>query len=88
MVTKLRTVVSIGVCLAISMVVTGCRESDYADTINLNAGDAIARNKAIQTIDPWPRSAFKKRHSTNGQRVVNAYDKYKGATTEKAPKAP
>ena len=84
MVTKLHTILSIVVCLAMSVVVTGCRDHDYADKINLDAGDAIARNKAIQTIDPWPRRAFKKRQVTNGQRVVNGYDQYEGATAEPA----
>ena len=87
MVTKIHTIRSIVVCLAMSVVVTGCRDHDYADTINLDSGDAIASNKAIQTINPWPRTAFKKRHMTNGQRIMNAYEKYEGATA-KTPKEP
>ena len=76
------------VCLATTVFLAGCRDNDFADTIHLDAGDAIARNKAIQTIDPWPRRAFKKRHSTNGQRIERAYDKYQGTATLKAEKAP
>lgn len=82
MVTKFHTILSIVICLAMSVVITGCRGHDYADKINLDTGDAIARNKAIHTINPWPRRAFKKRHVTNGQRVVNAYDKYQETTAE------
>ncbi len=88
MVTRLGTNASVIFCLAITLLISGCRDNDYADTINLSAGDAIARNKAVQTIDPWPRSAFKKHHSTNGQRISRAYDKYQGETSAEAPKKP
>ena len=88
MVTLRQAQLPVVACLATTLLLAGCRGNDYADTIHLDAGDAIARAKAIQTIDPWPRHAFKKRHPTNGQRVQSAYDKYEGTAPPDAPKAP
>lgn len=86
MVTQLRvkSVVAVGIVLSVAL--TGCRDNDYGDTINFNSGDAIARKKAVQTIDPWPRSSFRKHHGTNGERISKAYDKYQGQTKGAAPK--
>ena len=86
MVTDSKTIFSIVICLVVAVLATGCSSSDYADTINLDAGDAIATNKAVQTVDPWAHHAFKKRHPTNGKRIVKAYDKYQEVTA-KTPKA-
>ena len=88
MVIRFRSKAVVVACAVLSVLASGCRDSNYADTINLNAGDAIARNKAVHTIDPWPRSAFRKRHATNGQRITKAYDKYQGQVPAEAPKQP
>jgi hypothetical protein len=63
--------------LAASLAVAGC--TDYLDrrqTISFHAGDAIATNKAVQTIDPWPRLAQRADFDTNGQRIGAAIDRY------------
>ena len=88
MVTMRQAVVAFFACLSLPSLLIGCRDNDHVDTLHLNTGDAIARNKAIQTIDPWPRQAFKRRHATNGQRVIRAYDKYQEATPAKPAKKP
>ena len=67
-------------CLAVICgiaVTPGCRQYvDRVDTVNLGGGDAIAHNKAVHTIDPWPPEAFKKRHHTKSTRVLNATKHY------------
>ncbi len=46
------------------------------DTITLSAGDAVAHNKAIHTIDPWPAYARKAEHTTNGKRIYLGMKRY------------
>jgi hypothetical protein len=38
------------------LVLAGCAKQDFyrTDGLTLGAGDAIARNTALQVIDPWP----------------------------------
>lgn len=72
-----------------SPLLAGCRSStDSVDRLNLSTGDAIARNKAVHTIDPWPNHAFKMYQKTNGQRVLGHYDEYRGERPKVAPKKP
>ncbi len=39
------------------LVLCGCAKQDFyrTDGLTLGAGDAIARNTALQVIDPWPK---------------------------------
>jgi len=46
------------------------------DSITLSAGNAVATNRAIQTIDPWPWYVRDKRIHTNGERMYIAVDCY------------
>jgi len=69
--------------LAVSMLTLGaCQERKYnrymhaRDTITLNAGDAVAHNKAVHTIDPWPASSRNAHHTTDGQRMVLGMQRY------------
>ena len=60
----------------------GCREGQYKrykharDTITLSAGDAVAHNKAVQTINPWPVYARNKHQTTDGKRVLLGMERY------------
>lgn len=38
------------------LVLVGCAKQDFyrTDGLTLGAGDAMARNTALQVIDPWP----------------------------------
>lgn len=64
----------IGLCVAV-LVSSGCRH-DSIDRLTLDAGDAIATNKAVHTIDPWPPRAFRRHQTTNGKRIADAYESY------------
>ena len=53
---------------------------DRSDKIDRDAGDAVARNRAIQTIDPLPAHAFNDRINVDGNRLNCAYTKYKSGS--------
>jgi hypothetical protein len=56
----------------------GCREYfDRRDTLTLEAGDAIAVNKATQTIDRWPRESGRDRWLSDGERARTAAENYR-----------
>ena len=50
------------------------RRSDF---ITLGAGDAVAHNKAVQTINPWPAWASNDRINMDGDRAYIAVRRYK-----------
>jgi hypothetical protein len=47
-----------------------------SDTITLGAGDAVAHNNAVQTIDPWPPWARNDRLNMEGHRAELAIKRY------------
>ena len=49
-------------------------------TVSPTAGNALAANEAIQTVNPWPRYAFERRHSTDAAVGVKAVHNYEGGT--------
>jgi hypothetical protein len=64
----------------------GCAEPDLyfdrRDTISLHAGDAVAANIIVQTVDPWPRVAGNRDIAFNGDRMQAAGERYRtGKTT-------
>lgn len=74
---------TVATAIAGSMVTLGgCREGQYnrymhaRDTITLSAGDAVAHNKAVQTIDPWPVYARKRHQTTDGKRILLGMKRY------------
>jgi len=57
----------------------GCfDEEHYArrDFITNGAGDAVAANQAIQTIDPWPKEAKNTNIQVDGKRLGTAIVRY------------
>jgi hypothetical protein len=83
--------------LASTAMLGGCFDPDHerylrrSDTITLGAGDAVAHNKAVQVIDPWPAWAGYDRIDMDGQRAYLAVKRYQQdkvkepATTELEP---
>jgi hypothetical protein len=64
-------------CLILGLGVAGC--TDYLarrETISFHAGDAVATNKAVQIIDPWPLAAGRTDLETNGQHAAAAMERY------------
>ncbi len=61
-----------------TLYLTGC--GDYLsrrETITSYAGDAVAANKVIHTIDPWPRSAQNTRIPANAERMQRVHERYR-----------
>ncbi len=57
----------------------GCAQLywDRRDAIAFSAGDAIAANEAMETIDPWPAPSGNTNIVTNGQRMQAAAERYR-----------
>jgi hypothetical protein len=60
----------------------GCAQMywDRRDAVALSAGDAIAANEAMQTIDPWPARSSNSNLAFNGQRMQSATERYRTNT--------
>ena len=55
----------------------GCADyANHRDTVTLAAGDAVAANAAIQTIDPWPRGAERTVILADGRRIRVIIDRF------------
>lgn len=74
-----------GVLVALAVVVcalalTACGPgNDYLarrDTIWLGAGEAVAHNRAVHTIDPWPVYAKDTNLSADGKRMLVGVKRY------------
>ncbi|MCG8561369.1 MAG: hypothetical protein MI824_16340 [Hyphomicrobiales bacterium] len=69
----------VGGLLLATATTAGCRDGQYLgrrDTVTFAAGDAIAHNKAIHTVDPWPHYAKDTRHRTDGKRMMIGIGRY------------
>ena len=57
----------------------GCSDIYYdrRDTVALTAGDAVASNIAVHTIDVWPIGAGDQRIVTSGQKAQGAVERYR-----------
>lgn len=64
--------------LSAGLVAAGCDDYlDRRDTMTLGVGDAVAVNKATQTINRWPSSARKDRWLSDGERARAAVSRYR-----------
>ena len=65
--------------LALAAMLGGCADIYYdrRETVTFHAGDAAASNKAIHTIDPWPRVAANRNIETHGERMQRAIERYR-----------
>ena len=81
--TSKKTLLSLA-AVAAAVAVSGCVHDEYferRDTITIGAGDAVARNRAVQTIHPRPRHAYRKRLLHDGTRINNAMESYRDASS-------
>jgi hypothetical protein len=58
------------------------------DTIGYAAGDAIAWNKSVHTIDPWPAASADTTIPVSGRRVAAAIERYENGGAPPAVAAP
>ena len=56
----------------------GCSDIYYdrRETIALGGDDALASNRAIHMVDPWPRHSENRNLAFNGQRSQSAVERY------------
>jgi hypothetical protein len=69
----------LALALAVALVATaaGCTEYvERRETIAAHAGNAVAWNRAVHTVDPWPASAARTDIEVSGRRVVDAIERY------------
>jgi hypothetical protein len=65
------------IAIATAITTTGCQQYfARQDLIESYSGDAVARNLALQTPDPWPHGVYDTDISTNGRRQADAYQAY------------
>ena len=74
----LRLLLSIGVLLATANAATAWDDQyiDRMDKITAGAGNAVAHNKAVQTVDPWPRYVGNNRIRIDGSRIALGFKRY------------
>jgi hypothetical protein len=73
----IKSALGLAVAAAAVLMAAGCTEYlERRETISFHAGDAVAANRAIHTIDPWPPYASNTRLETSGRRVAGAIERY------------
>jgi hypothetical protein len=50
---------------------------DRRDTVSFGAGDAVASNKVVHMVDPWPPRAGDRNIAFDGDRMVLAAERYR-----------
>ena len=70
---------SAGAIVLVAVTLAGCTDLYLArrDTIAIGAGDAVASNRALQTIDPWPAAAADRSYVYNGDKMRGAAERYR-----------
>ncbi len=61
-----------------ALALAGCEHDRYADRrdqVTFGSGDAVAANKAMHIIDPWPRAARTIEHGMSGEQAEAALEK-------------
>lgn len=63
--------------LTLTMACGACSDNlARRDTIAFSAGNAIAANRTIQIIDPYPRRSFQRGQQTDGVKAQQAVRRY------------
>ena len=65
--------------LGFATLLGGCADIYYdrRETVTFYAGDAVASNKVVQMIDPWPRAAANRNIELHGERMQRAAERYR-----------
>ncbi len=72
--------------LVLPMLCAACTDRYLArrDTLTISSGDAVARNAAVQTLDPWPAVAERTDDIVSGQRLQRAVERYRNPSPASA----
>jgi hypothetical protein len=74
----MKKTISFAALFIITSSLAGC--GDYMsrrETLSPHAGDAVAANKAIHTLDPWPRASQNTNIPANGERMQRVIESYR-----------
>jgi hypothetical protein len=78
----------LGAVLALGL--AGCRDFkefdeyyDSSDAISHGAGNAVAHNIAVHTVDPWPRHSDNNKINVDGKRLIRSIEKYRAGKVAK-----
>lgn len=73
--------------IALGFALGGCSDMyfDRREAVDPGAGDAVAANKAMQTVDPWPAQSGNTNIAFNGQRMQSAMEHYRTNTVVPPP---
>ncbi len=74
---------SLAAAAVAALALAGCEHDRYADRrdqVTFGSGDAVAANKAIHIIDPWPRAARTVDHGMSGEAAEAALEKLRKRT--------
>jgi hypothetical protein len=65
--------------LALATLVSACSDIYYdrRETVAFGAADAVATNRIVQTIDPWPSVAYERRLTGSGVVAAIAAERYR-----------
>ena len=73
-----KCIVASSLAAALAGLLVGCSEyTDRRDTIALSGGDAVATDKVIQMVDPWPVYSGNHSIAFNGQKMQSAVQRYR-----------
>lgn len=70
---------------ALALMLAGCEHDRYVDRrdqVTFGSGDAVAANKAMHIIDPWPRAARTVEHGISGEQAEAAMVKLRRRAIE------
>ena len=72
--------------LAGALASSGCHDAYIArrDGVTFQVGDAVAANKAIHIVDPWPASAASARIPASGTQAVAAVERLQARNAQGA----
>jgi hypothetical protein len=62
----------------LSLALGGCSEHfDRRDAITLHTGEAVAANRVVHMIDPWPPASARRNIAYNGEKAATAAERYR-----------
>ncbi len=69
----------IAATVSLAALLGGCSDIyfDRRETVALGAEDAVATNKVLHMVDPWPRHSANRDIAFNGERMQAAHERYR-----------
>lgn len=76
---RTKTIRGLALAMLATTALAGCSDLYYdrRDTVSLGADDAIASNRVIHMVDPWPRHSGNRDLAFNGERMQAAVERYR-----------